>query len=442
MSKKKRVLYIAHGHPDFSPGGAEWAAYYMYQAMKASPIYEPFLLAHYRHLEHRHAGSNLLRHEQDSHIHLLLTDPARYDHFLHTFVTNALADAGELHNAFRDLLKALRPDIIHFHHYMAMGLELFAFAKSILPDVKIVLTLHEYFPICANHGSMIKTKTNQLCLGASPLKCCGCFPERTPEDFFLRERFFKTNFSYVDHFISPSRFLMNRFVEWGLDPDRFLHMDNGRPLWPKKKRLPRAESQPFVAAFFGQIVFHKGVDVFLRAAAEYRLQREHAHKIEDHRFPRVRFAIHGGMHNLDDDNVRRTIKTLIDECEDVVHMHGVYDARTMPALLNRVDCVVIPSKWWENSPLVIQEAFMAGVPIICSNIGGMAEKVTDRVNGLHFVVGNHFDLLNRVIELAGSPALYEQLTQGIPEIISDTKMASIMHDLYNKLTESTLVLQP
>ena len=42
-----------------------------------------------------------------------------------------------------------------------------------------------------------------------------------------------------------------------------------------------------------------------------------------------------------------------------------------------VDWVVVPSIWWENSPLVIQEAFGYGRPVICSDIGGMAEKVTD-----------------------------------------------------------------
>ena len=43
--------------------------------------------------------------------------------------------------------------------------------------------------------------------------------------------------------------------------------------------------------------------------------------------------------------------------------------------MSEIDWVVVPSRWWENSPLVIQEAFMHGRPVICSGIGGMAEKV-------------------------------------------------------------------
>ena len=53
-----------------------------------------------------------------------------------------------------------------------------------------------------------------------------------------------------------------------------------------------------------------------------------------------------------------------------------------------IDWVVVPSIWWENSPLVIQEAFLHGRPVICSDIGGMAEKVRHGVDGLHFRVGD------------------------------------------------------
>ncbi len=111
---------------------------------------------------------------------------------------------------------------------------------------------------------------------------------------------------------------------------------------------------------------------------------------------------------------------------------------SMQDLLSRVDCVVVPSVWWENSPLVIQEAFLAGVPVICSNIGGMAEKVKDRVNGLHFAVGDHFDLLDRILELAGSPELYARLVQGIPEILSDHEMARRFSVIYDGLLRARL----
>ena len=64
------------------------------------------------------------------------------------------------------------------------------------------------------------------------------------------------------------------------------------------------------------------------------------------------------------------------------------------------DFVVVPSIWWENSPIVIQEALAVGRPVICSNIGGMAEKVSPGVAGLHFQVGDAADLARTMYEVA------------------------------------------
>ena len=60
--------------------------------------------------------------------------------------------------------------------------------------------------------------------------------------------------------------------------------------------------------------------------------------------------------------------------------------------MSSADWIVVPSIWWENSPVVIQEAFRAGKPVIGSNLGGIAEKVQDGVNGLLFRVGDATDL--------------------------------------------------
>ena len=67
-----------------------------------------------------------------------------------------------------------------------------------------------------------------------------------------------------------------------------------------------------------------------------------------------------------------------------------------------------PSIWWENSPVVIQESFFHGRPMICSNIGGMAEKITDGVDGLHFRVAASEDLVDRMIEVL-RPDLWDRL---------------------------------
>lgn len=50
--------------------------------------------------------------------------------------------------------------------------------------------------------------------------------------------------------------------------------------------------------------------------------------------------------------------------------------------LSRYDAVAVPSQWMETGPLVVLEAFAAGVPVVGSNLGGIADKVRDGVDGL------------------------------------------------------------
>ncbi len=68
------------------------------------------------------------------------------------------------------------------------------------------------------------------------------------------------------------------------------------------------------------------------------------------------------------------MQKLIEEAGPRVRFYGAYQNAEMPRLMQSVDWVVMPSIWWENSPIVIQEALHHRRPVICSNIGGMAEK--------------------------------------------------------------------
>jgi glycosyltransferase involved in cell wall biosynthesis len=70
--------------------------------------------------------------------------------------------------------------------------------------------------------------------------------------------------------------------------------------------------------------------------------------------------------------------------------------------------VVVPSIWWENSPLVIQEARMNHRPVIASGVGGMAEKVRHEVDGLHFPVGDAHGLADTIRRAIESPEMWDR----------------------------------
>ena len=90
--------------------------------------------------------------------------------------------------------------------------------------------------------------------------------------------------------------------------------------------------------------------------------------------------------------------------------------------MRSVDAVVVPSIWWENSPLVIQEALASRRPIICSDIGGMAEKVRDGIDGFHFRAGDPRSLAGLLAALGRAPQRLRDLQSimGRPPSIAET----------------------
>jgi glycosyltransferase involved in cell wall biosynthesis len=97
--------------------------------------------------------------------------------------------------------------------------------------------------------------------------------------------------------------------------------------------------------------------------------------------------------------------------------------------------VVVPSVWWENSPMVIQEAYMYGRPVICSGVGGMAEKVRDGVDGLHFRVEDAGDLAAKLQTAAGSPDLWQQLHANVRPVYSMAQAVADHGAIYRSLLE-------
>ena len=116
-----------------------------------------------------------------------------------------------------------------------------------------------------------------------------------------------------------------------------------------------------------------------------------------------------------------------------VYWGGKYDNTDVATILSEVDVLVVPSIWYENSPLTIHEAFLAGVPVITSNIGGMAELVEDGVNGLHFQMGNAADLTRQLQRIIDDPALIAQLKNNIPPVTPIESHALKIETIYGGL---------
>ncbi|MDW5316014.1 glycosyltransferase family 4 protein [Rhizobium sp. PL01] len=394
MNEKLRVLVISHAHPTLSLGGAEIASHNLHRGLNAMPNVESVYLARIGNPVPRHAASALmsLRLAEDE----LLFHADDYDHF---FLSN-----GDTQALSRDLLRFardLRPHVVHFHHVLGIGLEALYALREAFPHAAILVTFHEYLSICHNHGQMVKP-SGQLCETASPVACHGCFPDIPVSRFLKRELFARGMLSLADAFVSPSRFLADRYAAWGIEKDKLCVIENGiaveaavparelHGLNPRRNRF----------AYFGQMTPFKGVDILIDAVS--RIPNEIWGEDSC-------LMIFGG--NLERQPVafQERMRKLISDAGPRVRFYGAYQNADVPRLMRSVDWVVVPSVWWENSPIVIQEALLHRRPMICSDIGGMAEKVREGKDGLHFRAGSGQDLADRMVEALSDSQTWDQL---------------------------------
>ena len=97
------------------------------------------------------------------------------------------------------------------------------------------------------------------------------------------------------------------------------------------------------------------------------------------------------------------------------------------------DVLVVPSLWYENSPVIIQEAFAAGVPVIGSDLGGVAEKIQDGVSGRRFPPGDR-DALAAVLQgLVDEPEQIEQMRRGLCPVMTVAQNAQCLEFMYAAL---------
>jgi glycosyltransferase involved in cell wall biosynthesis len=418
-----KVLLVSLFHPELVRGGAQQICYELFEGLKAEPGVEPMLLAA---VEPRFAalyksGARITGFDGRPGEYLFLS--RGYDYWWHRCTDPLLLEA------YAQFLEAEQPDVVHFHHFLLFGVNLFSLTRQILPKAKLVFTFHEFLSICAADGQMLRRTDGALCTRASNVRCHQCFPERGPEQFFMRELWMKRHLGVMDAFTTPSRFMQEHYATWGIDPARMHHVTNGQPDYSRGRArvAPRAKRNRF--GFFGQLVDNKGVWLLLRAVALLR-----AEGFTD-------FAVEINGDNLVYASPAR--RTEIEEFlaaeealppeERLVTMNGSYQVDQLAQRMSRVDWCVVPSTWWEIFGLVISEAWMFRRPVIASDIGGPGERIQHEVDGLQFSVGDVRSLADTLRRAATEVGLWERLSEGITPPASREVMVEGMMGVYREL---------
>ncbi len=316
-----------------------------------------------------------------------------------------------------------RPDLVHLHSGYLIGAG--AINEAHHAGIPTVVTLHDYWFLCPR--ITLLRGDGRICAEApaDPAGCAWCLkldqrryslPDRVSgglaeqawlalaagaarDEQATRRAALSRALGHASLVLAPSRFLANKFAG-AVAPERIRVLGLGIEMAGLRQAPPAGRQRPLRLGFIGQIAAHKGADILVRAVAGLPAQGRP-----------LTLSLHGDLdqHRGYSDRLRRLAAG-----DPRITLAGRFENSTIGAVLGALDVVVVPSIWYENSPLVILEAQAAGRPVVTAAMGGMAELVRHEVDGLHFRPGDDADLARQIQRLRDEPELLERLVAGTP----------------------------
>ena len=207
-------------------------------------------------------------------------------------------------------------------------------------------------------------------------------------------------FDQIDLFAAPSASIAAEFEWLGIPASKIRVSDYGCAPVPRTVRHPTART-PLRIGYVGTLVWHKGVHVLVDAVrglppAAYELKIFGDPGV----FPDYTAGLRASAAGLP------------------VRFMGAFDRERTGEVYGQIDVLVVPSLWLENSPLVIHEAFMAGIPVVGARIGGITGLVEEGRSGLLYDPSSPAALEAALRSLIERPARLDELTSARPTIKS------------------------
>jgi glycosyltransferase involved in cell wall biosynthesis len=201
----------------------------------------------------------------------------------------------------------------------------------------------------------------------------------------------------ADVILSPSQFLRTMFIDQGIEPNKIVYSRLGLDTnhWITPPASDTQSSAELRLSYIGQLAPHKGVHLLIQAFESLVLRgRRPELKVygDGQAFPEYTES----LQRMASGNPRVTFA-------------GRFENRRVAEILEESDVVVVPSTWYENSPVTIMEALTTGTPVVTADIGGMSELVQHDVNGLLFERANIADLTDQLQRLLDEPNLISRL---------------------------------
>jgi len=391
-----RVLKVIHGFPPDYMAGSEVYSYHLVKELINQDI-ETFV---FTRVENEFDDNYKIYNEKFENITIQRVNKPKRD-YLHE---DKFYD-DEMDKIFKKYLENVKPNIVHFGHLSHLSTNLIRIAKEF--NIPIVYTIHDFWLFCVK-GQMIN-QDGMICANPSVENCTQC------SNYVVNTKQVKDSMKHmkeiidlIDIFISPSHTLKDFFINQGVNKDKIEYLKYGfntkKIIYNKKVFIQKSKIN---FGFMGRVIPTKGIKVLVDTFKK---------------LPNEQLSIYGNIGEQ-----KRFLET-----KNII-FKGAYDNNNINEVLNDIDVLIVPSIWYENAPLVIQEAFLAGIPVITSDIGGMAELVKDKVNGFTFKVGSSEDLMTTIKKISNNPIILNSLDNSRNSVVDIEDDAKEIIKIYEKL---------
>lgn len=322
----------------------------------------------------------------------------------------------EARSKLAHLIDRSAPDVCHAHNiYHHLSPSILGLVRA--RGIPLVMTLHDLKLACPAYsmlshdgvcercrdGRLYQVVTNRCMKGSLALSAL------VMVESYLH-RFLHSYLRNVDRFIVPSRFLLNKLVEWGYPAERFEYVPNFvsttsfEPCYAPGKRF----------VYFGRLAREKGIATLIRAAA----------------------AANVPLDVIGTGPIESELRTLAAGGD--VRFLGFMTGAKLNAAVSSARAVVVPSEVYENAPLAVLEGAALGKPLIVARIGGLPELVVENESSWSFesrsveelaaVLRRVADLPDPVVAAAGMAA-----RRRVEQEFSPQRYLERIRDIYGRL---------
>ncbi len=323
------------------------------------------------------------------------------------------------------LVNCTKPDIAHLHIFQHQ------LSPSIIWELKkhnipIVYTAHDLKVVCPNYIMLTEGKVCEKCVKGQFYHCVAhkCSKNSQMNSIILTVEAYLhkwiNTYSYVNAFVSPSKFYLKMLERKGIDKDKLFFIPNFLDV---NAFSPQYGTDQDYIVYFGRLSKEKGILTLVDAVS----------KISN-----VNLIIvgTGPIKNLVEDKINSL------SLNTRVKLAGYKSGEELYDIIRKSKFVVLPSEWYENAPYSVLEAMALGKPVVGSNIGGIPEMVTDGINGYVFSSGDSEELAKVIEQLYFDDIKLSQMGKQSRKIVESKFNSEVYYSEIMKIYERLLPSSP